>query len=258
VHLDRLICVADATHVLDDFQRDDYLAVRDAEAGPKPTMTARALLMAMQFEYASTIIFVGWESLTTPELTTVMALVSHLSPRASLWLDRRTIEHVGATDPTTPSAFRPGWVGVLNDEFDPHMTDRRVSAFRYEQVRPLHPARLMALLDRVEAGEFGNVVRSAGFCRLATRPHITAQWEHVGRMISLEPLTSDERLVEGEELLAVGQDIAFIGIDVDQDALAAALDDVALTDDELAEGPAAWAGFEDPFPVWQTASDWAD
>jgi G3E family GTPase len=116
----------------------------------------------------------------------------------------------------------------------------------------------MALLDRVEAGEFGNVVRSAGFCRLATRPHITAQWEHVGRMISLEPLTSDERLVEGEELLAVGQDIAFIGIDVDQDALAAALDDVALTDDELAEGPAAWAGFEDPFPVWQTASDWAD
>lgn len=102
------------------------------------------------------------------------------------------------------------------------------------------------------------LVRSAGFCRLATRPHVTAQWEHAGRMFALNPLTGDDRLADDDELLAVGQDLALIGLRVEPNRLAAALDDAALTDAELAAGPTAWAGFADPFPVWQTATDRAD
>lgn len=253
-----LVCVVDAAHLLDDLRRDDYLPLRDADSGIAAPMTARALLTVMQIEYASTIVFVGWEALPPVELATIMALVSHLSPFARLRLHRRTIEQAQATAPYTPGQSRPGWVSVLNGDFAPHMTDPRVSAFRYEQVRPLHPGRLMTLLDRIEDGEFGVLVRSAGFCRLATRPHVTAQWEHAGQMFSLNPLAGDDRLADDEELLAVGQDLALIGLRLDPDRLTAALDDAALTDAELAAGPTAWAGFSDPFPLWQTAGDRAD
>ncbi|WP_397558257.1 GTP-binding protein [Microbacterium alkaliflavum] len=253
-----LVCVVDAVHLLDDLHRDGYLPLRDAASGIAAPMTARALLTIMQIEYASTIVFVSWEQLPTAELATIMALVSHLSPFARLRMHRRTTEHVQATDPYTPGQSRPGWVSLLNGDFDPHMTDPQVSAFRYEQVRPLHPGRLMAVLDRIEDGEFGVLVRSAGFCRLATRPQVAAQWEHVGQMFSLNPLGDDDRLANDEELLAVGQDLALIGLRLDPDRLAAALDDAALTDPELAAGPTAWAGFADPFPVWQTATDRAD
>ncbi|MEZ3161330.1 GTP-binding protein [Microbacterium sp. BWT-B31] len=253
-----LICVVDAAHLLDDLHRDDYLPLRDADSGIAAPMTARALLTVMQIEYASTIVFVGWEALPPFELATIMALVSHLSPFARLRLHRRTIEHVGATGPYVPGQSRPGWVSLLNGDFAPHMTDARVSAFRYEQVRPLHPRRLMTLLDRIEDGEFGVLVRSAGFCRLATRPRVVAQWEHAGQMFSLNPLSDDSRLADDEELLAVGQDLAFIGLRLECDRLAAAMDNAALTDAELAAGPMAWAGFADPFPIWQTATDRAD
>lgn len=251
-----LVCVVDAAHVLDDLHRDDYLPLRDADSGLAAPLAARAQLTAWQIEYASTIVLVNWKALTPPDLAVVMALLNHLSPRARLRMHRDATPHLEAGEAYSVEQDRPGWVCLLNGDFDPHMTDRRVSAFRYEQVRPLHPGRLKRLLDdRIEPGEFGAVVRSAGFCRLATRPNTVAQWEHVGRVISLNPLAIDDRLEDEEELLALGQDLAFIGIRLDRDGLVAALGQAALTDEELAAGPAAWLAFPDPFPVWATATD---
>ncbi len=199
------------------------------------------------------IVLVGWGALDTATLSTVMAVICHLNPRARLRLHRGAIERLGApAAPYSAGQDRPGWVSVLNGDFDPHMTDPRVSAYRYEQVRPLHPERLMRLLDEgIGRDAFGTVIRSAGFCRLATRPYATAQWEQAGPVISFLPLTIDDRLDSDDELLSVGQDLAFIGLDLDHRALAAALDLVALTDAELADGPAAWRAFTDPLPRWE-------
>ena len=77
-------------------------------------------------------------------------------------------------------------------------------------------------------------------------------------MFTLTPLSDDTRLADDDELLSVGQDLAFIGLHLAEDRLAAALDDAALTDAELAAGPTVWARFVDPFPTWQTATDRAD
>lgn len=134
-----MVCVVDAVHLLDDLHRDDYVALRDADSGVAAPLTARTLLTVMQIEYASTIVFVGWEALPTDELAMIMALVHHLSPFARLRLSRRAIEPVDARHIYTPAQSRPGWMSVLNGDFAAHMTDARVSAFRYEQVRPLHP-----------------------------------------------------------------------------------------------------------------------
>lgn len=250
--LREVVCVADALHLVDDLRRDSY-SHRRLTAEVTQSM-AHSLLAATQLEFASTIALVNWEALSTPDLSTVMALVSHISPWARVHLrgdnDHRAApgEHYGV------GQARPGWVSLLSADFPPHMTDPRVSALRYENVRPLHPGRLQTLLhDRLEPGEFGSVIRSAGFCRLATRPHMVAHWEHVGCMISFEALAPDDEFGGSDDLLAVGEDIAFFGLDMDRLALIGALDEAVLTDEELIAGPAEWATFSDPFPAWNVA-----
>ncbi|MGO1506911.1 Putative metal chaperone, involved in Zn homeostasis, GTPase of COG0523 family [Microbacterium esteraromaticum] len=251
-------CLVDAAHLLDDLRQDSYTR-HPAPPGEHPSMgrhAAHALLAVNQIEYASVIVLVNWATLPTVDLSTVMALVSHLSPRARLRLHRDAIDRWECDTVYTVGQERPGWVGLLNGDYDPHMTDLRVSAFHYENVRPLHPGRLKHLLDeRIEAGEFGAVIRSAGFCRFATRPQIIARWDHVGQVISFDSLGRDDDLGDEDDLLALGQDLAFIGIDLDTDALKEALDAAALTDTELAAGARAWVRFPDPFPSWPVVAD---
>lgn len=263
VSLTGVLCVVDAAHLHADLQREDYV-IRPGFPHGRWRHTARALLNVMNVEFASAVVLVNWEPLSTRELSTAMALLNHLGPRARLQLHRGADgSWAGAplSDGTVYDVAQEhaGWLTLLNGEHDPYMTDARVTGLRYENVRPLHPGRLERLLDRrIEAGEFGTVVRSAGFCRFATRSHVTARWNHVGRMIAFSPLAWDADLGEEDELLALGQDLGIIGLDLDVPALTAALDDAAITDDELAAGPAAWAEYRDPFPAWPTVSERSD
>ena len=57
-----------------------------------------------------------------------------------------------------------------------------------------------------------------------------------------------------DEFLAFGQDVAFVGIGIDELLLRQVLDNAALSDAELAAGPIVWAGFPDRFPDWSTAT----
>ncbi len=258
-----LVCVVDATHLLRDLRRDDYVTRRID--GDEFKYTAHALHTVTQLELASTVFLVNWDALTTDELSTTMALVSHLSPAVRLKLDLAGSDLEGLTHEPRDLARgpgrreyeraqeQPGWVQLLNREFEPHMTDARVSAFRYDRPRPFHPKRLEHLLDEtIEPATLGTVVRSCGFARLATRSTATAKWEHIGSMFSLIPLQS------GDDTLELGQDLAFIGLDLEQSALEAALDEALLTDAEIAAGPDAWAEYPDPFPAWETSGDPAD
>ncbi|WP_137755233.1 GTP-binding protein [Agrococcus sp. SGAir0287] len=139
----------------------------------------------------------------------------------------------------------PGWTCVLNGDHDPHMTDRRVSAMRFEHVRPLHPARLLAALHALGSGRHGVLVRSAGFVGLATRPGRVGWWDQAAGSFAMHPLDADP-----DDPPALGQDLALIGVDLDHDAIAATLAATALPDIELAAGPEAWSRYADPLPAW--------
>ncbi len=254
VHLRGIICVVDAPHLVDDLRRDTYVATGSTMRNGMPHThhTAHALLAVQQLEYASAIVLVNWAGLSTPDLSITMALVSHLAPRARLRLQQQTADPLPAQPPVRVEAESPGWVQLLIDEYEPYMTDPRVSALRYESVRPFHPERLRTLLDeRIERGDFGLIVRSAGFCRFATRSDTVAQWDHVGSMIAFTPAQTDDGVGDAQDLLAVGQDLALIGLDLHREAIRAAFDDATLTDAELAAGPESWTTFEDPFPAWE-------
>lgn len=256
--LSDIICVADAVHLIDDFRCDTYaprplLRSSDETRTVTTEYVAHAILAMHQIEYASRIVLVNWEGLATANLAALMALVSHLNPQAVLWLDNGGVEPapVAACDGVSRN-IQPGWVSVINGTHTPRMTDPRIGFLHYEQLRPFHPMRLEQLIDdRIEAGEFGTVIRSAGFCRLASRAETLARWEQVGHVFSLLPLAGHGKASVNTLMQATGQNLAFFGIDLNTGTLRAALGEAVLTDEELAAGAAAWRDYPDTLPVWE-------
>lgn len=245
------VCVVDARHMIGDLLDDAPLVSSVRSGDTRGDVGARARQAALALELATRIVWINWEQVPTQALAVQMALASHLNPTAVVRLSRDPLSdlrsdavHVGEI------LERAGWVHALNGEHDPYMSDNRVMTLRYEQLRPFHPARLSEALDLLDDGAAGRLVRSAGFCRLASRPGILARWEHVGSAMWIEPLGTDDGR------MGMGQELVFTGLDLSAPKLAHLLDRAALTDDELAAGPVAWARFDDPLPAWP-AVDWA-
>lgn len=252
-----LVCVLDVGHMLADIGSQEYVsltAMNDESEGG--IVAAKAELLVSQIEFASTIAIVNAGALQTEELEQALSLVGHLAPNADQRLIAESDDVHGEV--RQPFADRPpdaGWVSILNREFRPTFHSREVMACRYEQLRPFHPGRLhQALSSCLFQGHCGRILRSAGFAHLATRPHVTGQWDQVGGFFTLSPLALDHRLGADDEILAFGQDLAFIGIGIDEPSLQRVLDNAALSDTELAAGPMAWANFPDRFPDWSTAT----
>jgi len=248
-----IVCVVDARHLLDDLRDPSTLHDGPGEDGD---VGARARRAVRHVESASLICLVQWERVETAELSLLMSLVSHLAPLATVRLSRGPAEDLpalagrGTDDPDDqPVLQRAGWVRALNDEHDPYMTDPRVSTLRYERLRPFHPKRLMTALDSLDAGRHGSLVRSAGFCRLATRPGILARWDQVGSAMWIDPEDA------GTDAALTAQDLAITGIDLMGASVCAVLDTALLTDDELEAGAAAWMTFDDPLPPWPAFAD---
>jgi hypothetical protein len=172
----------------------------------------------------------------------LMALASHLAPRARVRLSRGPSEGIRALIDSAPSAVddgpvleRAGWVRALNDEHDPYMTDPRVSTVRYERLRPFHPSRSPLLSTRSTPG-------ASVFCcdRRASPdrdpPGILARWNQVGSAMWIDPQDA------GAEAALTAQDIALTGLDLITGAVMATLDEALLTDAELEAG-AGLGGF---------------
>jgi len=239
------VCVVDARHMIGDLLDDAALSASAKPGDTRGDIGARARQAALALELATRIVWVNWEQVPTPALAVQMALASHLNPAAVVRLSRDPLSDLrSAATHEGEILERAGWVRALNGEHDPYMRDNRVMTLTYEQVRPFHPARLSATLDRLDAGAAGRLVRSAGFCRLASRPGILARWEHVGSAMWIEPLGADDGR------MGLGQEIVFTGLDLSAPKLAHLLDHAVLTDEEFAGGPATWLAFDDPLPAW--------
>lgn len=246
-----IICVVDARHLIDDLRDGSPLDPRALAGDDRGDVGARARRAASLLEAAEFVSIVQWEQVDTPRLSLLMALASHLSPRARVRLSRGPADDIRAlfaarTAPLSPDDVleRAGWIHALNDSHDPHMTDPRVTTFRYERLRPFHPARLAAALDRLDEGGSGALVRSAGLCRIASRPGILARWDQVGSAIWIDPLDF------GPSADCTAQDIALTGLDLMVDEVATTLDSALLTDAELEEGAESWRRIADPLPAW--------
>lgn len=259
-----LLTVVDASHYLRDLADQTYvdpLDTLDAElagavprgpiSGGEDRYLARALVAAEQVEFARAVCVVNAGALSEEDAGVLYGVLQHLAPLARI----EGAESAGRGMPRPgdrmagPAVDTPGWIRLLNGEYEVP-ENPRVSGFRYEQLRPMHAGRLMRELnERVDRGVYGTLVRSAGFCRLASRVRSLARWSQVGHMIAFEPIPAGDG-----GPLAIGQEIALIGIDLDREGLRAALDACALTDTEFEAGATAWRALPDPLPRWHSHS----
>ncbi|TPW77307.1 GTP-binding protein [Schumannella soli] len=234
------------------------------------SLIARSSVLVEQIEHADALVVDHRRAPDADALSRLLALLSHLAPDARLvlprgahWRDRaRSAGSAGAGPGAASSSHRglaagagprripvePGWVKVLNGDHAPAFADPRVSTLRYTNPVPFHPRRVLALLQGGWShGDHGAIIRSAGFCRFATRPGVTGFWDQAGGSIGIEPAARDT----ADGPLSVGQDLAITGFALDAAGLTAALDECALRPDELLAGPELWAKLVDPLPEWQ-------
>jgi hypothetical protein len=139
-------------------------------------------------------------------------------------------------------------------------------ARRQEACRPFHPQRLMSFLSEPWPG----VIRARGTMWLATRMDWRGELSRAGaarryRGISawwaslLEGRSVDPR--QAEEFTGIPwdplfgdrrQELAFVGIGMDEQALSASLDACLLTGEEMRQSWEVWHTYYDPFPRWET------
>lgn len=159
----------------------------------------------------------------------------------------------------------PAWSRVLSGLEIPNAGLHGISSFVYHRRKPFHPRRLMDFLNDSWPG----VIRARGVFWLATRMDWQGELSQVGPVrrhraagywwaAALEGRTFELRQAEGVAGVAWHaeygdrrQELAFVGIEMDQRALCGRLDDCLLTGREIQCGREYWQSYDDPFPLWE-------
>jgi G3E family GTPase len=268
--LHSIVTVVDASTMLRDFSSRDLLVDRV----PAAANDARAWVDALtaQIELADLIVLNRLEREEVSHRRAVHCLLTALNPGAE------RIESESAAVPADEVILRrrfdlqraysnPAWRRVLAGEEIPGATEQGISAFVYRARRPFHPQRLMSFLSEPWPG----VIRVRGTLWLATRMDWKGELSRTGparryRGISawwaslLEGRVVDPR--QAEEFTGIPwdplfgdrrQELAFVGIGMNEQSLRQGLDSCLLDGEEMRQGREVWRTYHDPFPRWEVA-----
>ena len=292
--------VASLSRFKDKFS--DGLGNDDTDEGEKSI----AHLLIEQVEFANVILLNKTDLVSTEELESTMKFVKSLNTKAVILSTKYgDIEpskilntRLFSMDEAEKS---PGWLvslGVSGSTSTPPASESEeygVSSFVYRARKPFHPARLHSWIDQVFVftsawlndkkmssssmhdekfenmkSQYGQILRSKGFCWIAGRDSHTAGWSHSGRLLSLDPMVpwfatipEDQWETEGPEDLQVikskfegehgdrRQELVFIGIDLQKQKMIDALDECLLSDDEMLSHTYVSDGkYLDQLPPW--------
>jgi len=267
--LDTMVTVVDAANFLIDFSGDD-LAARGESAGDEDERTV-ADLLTDQVEFADVLVLNKTDLVDEAVLGKVEATLKALNPGAALVHARRgqvplsCILNTGRFDFEAASRSA-AWIRELSGLHTPETEEYGISSFVYRARKPFHPERLAALLDdpALEA-----VIRAKGTFWLATRPAYVGLLSKAGPSYVLDPtgtwwatLPEESWNLPDDERRALlsdwhpewgdrGQQLVFIGVDLDEGAIRDRLGAALVTDEEAAAGIACWHSFNDPLPAWE-------
>ncbi|QNJ92888.1 GTP-binding protein [Mycolicibacterium fluoranthenivorans] len=242
--LDTMVTVVDASTFLTELARGQALAERDMSAGDGDARNIADLLVD-QVEFADVLLLNKTDLVSAARLGAVETLLRRLNPSAKLIradhgvVDLDEVLDTGLFDPIA-AANAPGWDEEIADGHTPETEEYGIASMTFRADRPFHPQRLASALEQMRG-----LLRSKGFCWIASRPSIAAIWSQAGPNLVIEPAqywSSTE--------IAPGQEIVFIGVRIDRDRIDALLREALLTDAELRVGEQHWTGFPDPLPAW--------
>ncbi|UYQ66192.1 GTP-binding protein [Streptomyces peucetius] len=242
--LDTMVTVVDAVNFLPELTEGDDLAERGLDQYEDDERTVSDLLMD-QVEFADVIVVNKLDLVDTQDAVRLRAALTRLNPAARIV--SATHGRVRPADILGTGLFdleraqqAPGWVRELNGDHVPETEEYGISSTVYRAGRPFHPVRLWEFVtEGLDSGSFGQILRSKGFFRLAGRPRVTGLWSQAGSVARFEPSGACEPGT------AQGQELVFIGTQLDVPALRAALDACLTADGEVAR-------HDDPFPAWET------
>ncbi|MEM6798143.1 MAG: GTP-binding protein, partial [Planctomycetota bacterium] len=278
--LDTMVTVVDAANFFRDFGSSDDLVDRRMGLSDEDERNVVDLLTD-QVEFANVILLNKCDQIGEDDKATLVGILRNLNPKA------RLIETVhGRIDPTQimgtglfsldEAGAQPGWLEVPRGQEQPETDEYGITSFVYYARRPFHAGRLWASLD-LAGGILAGVIRSKGFLWIASRHDYAYAWSQAGVSVQLNPAGFwwsaapneewPEDSPENAELLADirrefdgpygdrRQEIVFIGIDMDRPVIESLLESCTLTDEEMEEGPAAWAMYDDPLPAIELDAD---
>lgn len=264
--LSALVTVVDAGRLLDGLTSPDTLSDRGTATALTDDRSVAEVLVA-QIEYADALVLTRTETLGQDEHGVVDAVLDRLAPITPRYRFRPGVlpTHRLLADPLydpdrTPA--KAGWARELDGRPLPRTCEHGVSTVVFRSRRPFAPARLHDVL----ADPFDGLLRSRGFCWLATRPGEVVGWDQAGPSLDLAPcgrwladgparawdeLDPDERArVQATWDPYYGDretELVLTGLHLDPDAITAALEACLLTDGELALGRDRWQELPDPF-----------
>lgn len=254
--LDTMVTVVDAANFLKDWEGGESLQDRD-EALDEGDDRGVVDLLVEQVEFADVIVINKTDLVKPAKLGKLEGILRHLNPGARLLRARR-----GKVDPAAILATglfdfekakeAPGWLQEMRGSHVPETEQYGITSFVYRARRPFHPGRLW---DLVNEGGFSGVVRSKGIFFVASRPDEAFEWSQAGEYLHINPSGSwqdgceEEAEEDWDPVFGYRrQELVFIGMRMDREAITRAYDACLLDDRELALGGEEWKAYADPFP----------
>jgi len=272
--LDTMVTVVDAASLLRDYGSRDFLRERGETAGEGDERTLVDLLVE-QIEFADVVVLNKISDASPEQREAVSRIVRALNPDArqveadfgkvplDAVLDTGLFDHEKAQE-------HPLWHKELYGFRDhvPETEEYGISSFVYRARRPFHPEKFSAFLSRTWPG----LIRAKGHFWLATRPDWVGEMSLAGSICRTEAMgfwwaaVPRSRWPDHPEWTAIlnrnwhsvwgdrRQELVFIGTELDEAAIRAALD-LCLVGDALPLrfNPERYRDLPDPFPAWRRA-----
>lgn len=272
--LDTMVTVVDAASLLRNYGSRDFRRERGETAGEGDERTLVDLLVE-QIEFADVVVLNKISEATPEQRDAVSRIVRALNPDArqveadfgkvplAAVLDTGLFDHEKAQE-------HPLWHKELYGFKDhvPETEEYGISSFVYRARRPFHPEKFNAFLGRTWPG----LIRAKGHFWLATRPDWVGEMSLAGSICRTEAMgfwwaaVPRSRWPDHPEWKTIlnrnwhsvwgdrRQELVFIGTELDEAAIRAALD-LCLVGDALPLrfNPERYRDLPDPFPAWRRA-----
>ena len=268
--LDTMVTVVDAVNFMNDYSTAKYLQDSGESMGENDERSV-ADLLADQVEFADVILISKTDLVEKSEVERLTAILETLNTHARVI----PIAHgaVAIDEVLSTGLFNfekaqqaPGWLKEMRGEHVPETEEYGIGTFNYVARRPFHTEKFFNFLHGTQ--KYGKLIRSKGYFWLASRPEFAGQWSQAGgiarygfggmfwKAVPRNNWPTDPDYLANikkqweEPFGDMRQEIVFIGLELDKQAMTDALDDCLLSIDEMLKGKEHWATLSDPFPAW--------
>ncbi|WP_040928460.1 GTP-binding protein [Nosocomiicoccus massiliensis] len=269
-YIDTMVTVVDAYRFWNDYNSGETLLDRQEGMSEVDEREVSDLLID-QIEFCDVIVLNKTDLVSEDELSQLKRTIRTLQPEAEI------IETVNAELPLEKvlntgrfdyekAASSAGWLRELemgHENHTPETEEYGISSFVYKRTLPFNAKRFDDFLQEMPE----NIVRAKGLAWLASRNDFAIMVSQAGRSVGIEPVsywvaampteTRRQILAENREMAQTWDpeygdrrnELVFIGIDLDKEAITKQLDECLINAEEMEQD---WNTLEDPYP-WQIA-----